>query len=492
MEEFRVLLEIKNKGNKYKVLSNNRYEKYFLKISEDRTLIYPTIQEFSELYEIFKNKGIKKYSYEINNNNRGKIKNGKIKLEPKVVAGTTLISLALAITFIANSKENNNISKENIAQISNSQYYEQPSVKQIKQDKLKEEMKLNEDETIEFLKSGEIEAKKISDKTYYIQKYKDYIYCNSAEEFGKYVENSNPTYDDIRNALETNNNIKEKYKNIILKGIDNLEEKLPNMNLSVLYYNISRMKITETTIQDIKKECGANVIAYFNKMTGEIMVDENCVQDNTILHEVLGHGATCASLQIENKNVIMGTELLIYFDETGNVEVFGDSMSEAEADMIGEKGTEETYQYSQEYLPISEQLRIFMSTAEVNLETLLNKGSKHLVEKLYSKGIKDPFIYIEQCDSLCRAMQSGIPITEPENAIKNNVKTFLKEYATSKLEQGEDIDSIIQQINKIMLDTDKLNIVIYDNKGSYGNIEMSELREEIIENIKPEVEQEER
>ena len=166
MEEFRVLLEIKNKGNKYKVLSNNRYEKYFLKISEDRTLIYPTIQEFSELYEIFKNKGIKKYSYEINNNNRGKIKNGKIKLEPKVVAGTTLISLALAITFIANSKENNNISKENIAQISNSQYYEQPSVKQIKQDKLKEEMKLNEDETIEFLKSGEIEAKKISDKTY--------------------------------------------------------------------------------------------------------------------------------------------------------------------------------------------------------------------------------------------------------------------------------------------------------------------------------------
>ena len=85
MEEFRVLLEIKNKGNKYKVLSNNRYEKYFLKISEDRTLIYPTIQEFSELYEIFKNKGIKKYSYEINNNNRGKIKNGKIKLEPKEI-----------------------------------------------------------------------------------------------------------------------------------------------------------------------------------------------------------------------------------------------------------------------------------------------------------------------------------------------------------------------------------------------------------------------
>ncbi len=477
MEEFRVLLEIKYKESKYKVLSNNKYQKYFLKISEDRTLIYPTIQEFSELYEIFKNKGIKKYCYKVENKTQREIKKGKIKLEPKVVVGATLISLALAITLITNSKENNNMNKENIVQISNSQYFEKTVVEQIKQNKQ------NEYETIEFLKSGEIEAKKISNNTYHIQKYKDYIYCNSPEEFGKYVEKSNPTYDDIRKALEANNNIKEKYKNIILKGINNLEEKLPTMNLSVLHYNISRMKIIETTLQNIQKECGANAVAYFNKMTGEVIVDEKDVQDNTILHEVLGHGTTCALVEVENKKIIMGTELLIYFEETGEIEVFGDSMSEAEADMIGENATEETYQFIQEYLPIAEQLRIFMSTAEVNLENLLNKGSNYLVEKLYTNGIKDPFIYIEQCDSLCRAMQSGIPITEPENAIKNNVKTFLKEYATSKLKQGEDINSIIQRINKIMLDTDKLNIVIYDNKGSYGNIEMSELREEIIENI---------
>ena len=53
MEEFKVVMQILYKENKYLILLNTRHQKYFLKILDDEKFMYPTMQEFTELYNIF-------------------------------------------------------------------------------------------------------------------------------------------------------------------------------------------------------------------------------------------------------------------------------------------------------------------------------------------------------------------------------------------------------------------------------------------------------
>ena len=49
MEEFKVVMQILYKENKYLILLNTRHQKYFLKILDDEKFMYPTMQEFTEL-----------------------------------------------------------------------------------------------------------------------------------------------------------------------------------------------------------------------------------------------------------------------------------------------------------------------------------------------------------------------------------------------------------------------------------------------------------
>ena len=55
MEEFKVVMQILYNKNKYVVLINSKHQKYFLRILDNEKFMYPTMQEFTELYNIFTN-----------------------------------------------------------------------------------------------------------------------------------------------------------------------------------------------------------------------------------------------------------------------------------------------------------------------------------------------------------------------------------------------------------------------------------------------------
>ena len=101
METYRVLLNISYKGKRFKVLSNKYYQKYFLRILDDGSLMYPTFDEFKELYQIYTTKkyyDIKKDEDKIvYHKDKGFTKQKKLKLDPKVIIENTLCSLSIAI-----------------------------------------------------------------------------------------------------------------------------------------------------------------------------------------------------------------------------------------------------------------------------------------------------------------------------------------------------------------------------------------------------------
>ena len=98
--EFRWLTNILYKGKRFMVLSSKKHQKFFLRILEDNSLLYPTLEEFSELYKIFTvipskatilfdKSGI---------NSKKEINNTKtFKFFPKVIFEGALISLASAM-----------------------------------------------------------------------------------------------------------------------------------------------------------------------------------------------------------------------------------------------------------------------------------------------------------------------------------------------------------------------------------------------------------
>ena len=64
MEEFKIIMQIMYEEDKYLVLLNSKRQKYFLRILDDEKFMYPTMEEFTKLYNIFANDKIKQKCYQ--------------------------------------------------------------------------------------------------------------------------------------------------------------------------------------------------------------------------------------------------------------------------------------------------------------------------------------------------------------------------------------------------------------------------------------------
>ena len=103
MEEFKIIMQIMYEEDKYLVLLNSKRQKYFLRILDDEKFMYPTMEEFTKLYNIFANDKIKQKCYQKDFQEKSsnlKFKNKKLRFNPKIILGKTLISLATAISIL--------------------------------------------------------------------------------------------------------------------------------------------------------------------------------------------------------------------------------------------------------------------------------------------------------------------------------------------------------------------------------------------------------
>lgn len=475
MEEFKIVMQILYNENKYMVLLNSKHQKYFLRILCDNKFMYPTMEEFTELYNIFANDKIKKKCYQKDfqvNESDSKFKHKKLKFEPKIILGKTLISLVTAISILGTGQSVK-------AEWNNQEI--------INKDKIQNQIDLIE-------KEADINQENSSNELITIEKFapneyklltgnsgKD-LYFDSVDEFSEYLDEKKPTYQEIENKILQDRNIPQKYKEILIDGLENLKETMPNLNLSVLNQHLNRgLKIVEKTGKEIAEQEGKNSIASFDKLSSTIFINSKNVNEETLLHE-LAHAITGIIMNKNEKNIYTGTEAIIYFKEIEDLQIYGSGFSEGIADIIASKALGDKEIQNGSYEPISEQLEVMLNTTKMTPTDFVNKGTTIFIQKAKRMGIENVYHNINSCDMLCTALQEGMSITT-ELSVKQNLYDFLMEYATKQLEQGISKEKVVKSIDNAIFNTTFSNIVVFENGKTVESFEMIDLRNEIINEI---------
>lgn len=473
MEEFKIIMSILYNKNKYIVLINKKHQKYFLRELNDGKFMYPTMQEFSELYNIFCNNEIKQNYYEkkIEKHSSNRFKASKVKFEPKVILEKTLVSLAVAISILgcAQTVRAEETKKELI------------TIEQIQKQAIIQEENSNFNQNDNGKPLITIEP---IDKDEYVILEGDSgrdIYVSSIDKFSEFLGEKNPTYEDIKNKIKQNKNIQDKYKKIILEGLENLQETMPNLNLSILNQHLERgLKIVEKTENEISKE-SPNAVATFDKVNSEIIVNPKNVNDEILLHE-LAHAITGIIMQKGEKTIYAGTESIIYFEKQENLELYGSGFSEGIADIISQKSLGDKPITNASYNSISEQLEIMLNLTQMDATDFVNEGTTEFIKKAKNVGIENIYDNISSCDMLCTALQGGMSI-QPEMSVKQNLYDVLINYAKKQLQSGSSKEKIIRDIENSMYNTTFCNIVVFNDGKSVENFEIIDLRDELIKEI---------
>lgn len=425
METYRVLLNISYKGKRFKVLSNKYYQKYFLRILDDGSLMYPTFDEFKELYQIYTTKkyyDIKKDEDKIvYHKDKGYTKQKKLKLDPKVIIKNAIYPLSVAICAVE-------------AGI-----------------------------LIQSFNISTSTPKQISDGVYILEEYTDENGITapicSFSEFVEKLDVKDPSYEQVKELIEQKDNLSNKYKEWLITGLDNIEQKLGDIDLSVLYYNISRMNIIDQDYDEMRENSMINgTEAYFDPETWTVAVNGDEVDSQTLCHEVLGHGISEA--YNEGKGYT-SSKLTVFsnIEQYSVVYSYGMAIEEAKAEMISEIACGIPFgEYNSSYNQSMEFLRICMETTGVTLQDIIQKGVPYLIEKMEENDIDYPIDHIENMDAFFITMLNSSEVLQvqlpgEEFNFMTALGNYMLDYVDDKIVEGEDVEILSQEAYDIVNDS---------------------------------------
>jgi len=467
MEVFNVVAKIKYKDNFFYVLINHACQKYFIKELDDDSIIYPTIDEFKTLNEIFS----KKQAYTA-------LKIGKnINIDPKIISrGKKLISLGLVAAALGVlgpdivNGFNKNEPEEVVTEIKNNDERIETTYQNMGYDF--HEISGYEDQRLYRIHK------------YVLPSYEERVTeCQSFEEFAELAGTKvKPTYEEVWDTLINNPQINEKYKMWLLEGLENMQKVMPNLDLTVLKYNLNRLNIKATTNQEVNygMENGA-LAGRFDPDTGIIYFSET--QDETfdrfvLLHEALGHCISEASFEkptderykvgnnsywmvhITHDKVVISDSMFVMkcFDEENEegrkFEMFriGTGLEEGKADSIAKIAMGNVKVIGSSYSEQTEQLRIMCESLEMTLEDFIqNGGAELLSDRMQENGIENSLTYIYSNDISVTAKKSDmVELVNSKVSFKENILNYFKEYAKGKIDKGESKEEIISRFVKIL------------------------------------------
>ncbi len=454
--EYRLLATITYKNKKFKVLSNKKYQKYFLRVLEDGKLMYPTLEEFKELYKIYCAQEIL-YSISDEKDENNVNTKRKYKIIPKVIFKKTLISLTYAMLILGSCK----------------------MIKELKSEETQETLLEHNGVNVEKLPEDMLEI-----KNYYNEDYnKQEIFSHNLDEFRNYVEVKNPTYDDLRKAVEENKNIDGEYKKWMYEGINQLEKHCEDLDLVVLYHNLTKMKIIEKSPSEIKEKIGTDVNGYYIPKNSNVIINEETIdKKRTFYHEVFGHGITETIINNDD-NIIeqsMRSDIVsLEKKEDDNkyymqISSLCSGLEEAKADIITKIITGE-YQNSCAYSRELKNLRVFMELTNTSLEELIKNGTTELINKMAKNSITSPISYIEVVD-----MWASVNMPTEFITLTDNLTEFFIDYTENEIKKGENLQDIINDIDNIM--DNSQYIEISSEKFAYTD-ELTQVEEQIIGEI---------
>lgn len=299
-----------------------------------------------------------------------------------------------------------------------------------------------DEETLNSLKSKEIYIDNL-----YVQ---DFNATCTPSQFSNYTKENNITWNDIRNTLD-NTDIEDKFKDIILRGIKNLEKNNFKINLSVLNYNLKNLKIEYVEYEETNMT--GEVSASFNAESNTIFINKNFETNNferIFIHEILGHGMVYAYLPEEKvycSDLIFS--ILINDDKYNGKCMIGSAIGEALAELITYYATDEKINYDDTaYSTFVYTLLILCKSNGIRIDEFANNGVEYLISKMKENKLEYQIEYIKMLDAkLDRVIYNNTDTNYSLETITNDYLTFV---ADNYLVKGYDTESIKEQMNQLI------------------------------------------
>ena len=298
------------------------------------------------------------------------------------------------------------------------------------------------------------------------------IFCRDLDEFRQYVDVKNPTYEDVKNAVALNENIPEQYKGTIYNWLENLKQNFPNLDLVVLYYNVSTIKFEIAQQEEIEQKSNSNKKENEDKwknIKALFVKDEHkqYVQDSIAkveLEHELEHWITEATIKKDNLTVNNTSKMIIIDGEItkneNNIIIpakslgigFEESRAEAFRRIVSNDFEEKYYE---DHIKV---FKLLMSIADMNLEEFTEYGTRGLVQRLTEKGFKIADKVTEYDDFKFNCQLSGIYMLDglTEEELENIIITY---YAKNCQNQEHPIEFAIRDLKRLA-----------DHAGFYSDI----------------------
>lgn len=406
MNEQKFLCNIKFEGKRFKIFSNDYHMKTFLEILEDGSLCYPLLEDYKKLDKIY---NIREHKVLVDLT--------EVKFEPKVIDPAEpgkskkvnckvlgLVALRLVESVLTISQQ---MSEE---------------------DRFIKTMESKYDTIIEKLPSGLLKTKS-TDKL---------IFIDNNDELRGYVENPNPTFDDVRRAIEENENIYGKRKVWLKEYVDKLEEKCPNTDCICLYYNVSMLRIEQMSKEEIRENQGKYCTAYFTPSTYTITIPEDSEVDEASLQHSFEHEASHMVTEFfimdhEGKVVIRTNSIKTYDIENDDWSELGIAWTEGLTEELRFDITPQIKVNA--YNDVQDIVELILNTSDLTIYDLLENNIEYVMECMMENGIKDPCYIFESLDVYLDSVLNDI---EMENNIRQQIyESYFSDLTEKWIDEGQ-------------------------------------------------------
>lgn len=488
LETFRVLGKVTHDDKDYLLLSNDNCFRFPIRVLENGSLIYPTIEEFSYFY---KNFAFPQKNYYIYNNGKTKrdLEPGKtVKFAPKVINKKVLIPVAAALlslgiagytvhTFTQTYDPTPYVASSESYQVSTNVETEQSGISDA-------DFCASKGFNVEVLPGGLIKLNGDSDE----------FIAGTVEEI---ADRLGPTvgYDDVIETILQNDSIQDEYKNILIEGIRNLEKNGLNMDLRILNYNMARLNVQELSRSEIQELTGSeNVVAYYRMQDGTAVISNDtdpevaAKKQIAILHEILGHGTTETTL--EDNSMRVSKIFVVNVVGEGNQRTItptmvGMSVSEGIADTITYYSLDGDYDVS--YDSEVFQLEFIRNLLGIDFSDVIDNGATGIIRTMGEFGFETPQTYIDNMDAETAATQANVEHYEGVT-INQNIQNLVSEYVDIQRERGVSEEEIRANIESAF-DKSSFDEVVVNSRLRMDVCNVSELRGQVLSYFDSTIEQ---
>lgn len=284
-------------------------------------------------------------------------------------------------------------------------------------------------------------------------------------DFGKYVGEENVTWNDIRNTIN-GMDIEDRFKQILINGVNNLEKNEFNMSLEVLNYNLKNLtvKYVDKTQDDIN----TGRCATFDQMNHEVRIYDTDVINFELLftHEVLGHGMTMA-FDEENRVYCDEGIMLGHINDKNkldDINFMGKSYNECIAEIIRYYAMNEKINYDDTaYSPYVYAFILICKTCNISLVDFANNGVEYLMQEMKNSNLLNITGIIANLDyNLDTTLYQHV---QSDTYIENYLEMFLAQYMQNEVDKSHNIELVTKKVNN-MIDSYKTYMNVYvDSNG---------------------------